>query len=201
MILYGWILFLLVRGGFSIFEVARLEQIPLMLAYGRADLVINSSSWINWWAEKKGVQDQIQEYDFNWPWTRFHFVFMLSKKSNWVEKGLTRTLDEEEKKMKNAGVWHNLLKKYKNPHGFGKPFTSHIDEKYEQKYGFYTDYDNYPIYKPIGVMADWWIDNEFGRVLKKFIAKIGGFWPIAIFPVLYDRGSLVKSRGTKTYTV
>ena len=127
----GWTnAFLKKRDGFNIYEVARLEQIPLMIASGRAEIVINSSSWINWWAEKKGVQDQIQEFDINWPWTRFHFVFMLSRKSTWVEKGLIRALDEEGKKMKKAGIWHNLLKKFKNPHGNGKPFISHLDEKY-----------------------------------------------------------------------
>lgn len=135
-------------GGYMIHDVTRIEQIPLLLALGRCDLTINSSSWINWWAEKQGVQDQIEEYEIDWPWTRFHFVFMVSRKSPWIDKGLIRAMDQEAEKMKASGVWYKILRKYKNPHGFGKPFVSHLDEEYERQQGFYQDYETYPVYQP-----------------------------------------------------
>lgn len=135
-------------GGYTINEVPKLEQIPRILAQGRHDLAINSSTWINWWASKTGVQEKIQEFEIDWPWTRFHFVFMVSRKSPWVEKGLIRALDEEAKKMKESGVWHEILKKYKNPHGSGTPFVSFLDKAYEEKQGFYKTYEQYPIYSP-----------------------------------------------------
>ncbi len=134
--------------GYNIHYVTRVDQLPVMLAAGRAEILINSSSWINWWAARQGVSGQIEEYDINWPWTRFHFVFMLSRKSIWYQKGLVRAFDQEIQKMKESGVWHSILKKYKNPHGLGKPFTSMLDAEYEQKGGFYKDYNSYPVYKP-----------------------------------------------------
>ncbi|MCP4345760.1 MAG: transporter substrate-binding domain-containing protein [Desulfobacterales bacterium] len=145
----GWTAaFMKKPGGYTVYEVATMGQIPLMLANGREDLAINSSTLIHWWSEKQGVQDRIQEFETDWPWTRFHYVFMLSRKSPWAEKGLIRAMDEELKKMKNTRVWHNILSKYTNPHGSGKSFTSFLDQEYEKNGGFYTDYDSYPIYRP-----------------------------------------------------
>lgn len=134
--------------GYTIHNVARVEQVPLLLANGRHDLAINSSSWLNWWAEKQGIEDQLQEIEVGWPWTRFHFVFMVSRKSPWAKKGLIRALDTEIAKMKKTGKWMELLKKYKNPHGYGKAFQSHLDQAYENRHGFYEEYDNYPVYTP-----------------------------------------------------
>ncbi len=145
----GWTAaFMKKPGGYTIHEVSTLGQIPLMLARGREDLAINSSTWTNWWSKKHGVQDKIQEFEIDWPWTRFHFVFMVSRKSSWVEKGLIRAMDEEVKKMKKARDWHRILNKYTNPHGSGKSFTSFLGQEYEKNGGFYIDYDSYPIYKP-----------------------------------------------------
>ncbi len=145
----GWAAaFLKKADGYTINEVPKFERIPIMLAKKRGDLVINSSTWTNWWAEKKGVRDQLVEIDVNWFFTRFHFVPMVSRKSPWVEKGLIRTMDQELLKMKQAGIWQKILAKYKNPHGFGKEFKTHLDAAYLEKGGFYKDYDNYPIYKP-----------------------------------------------------
>ncbi len=145
----GWAnAFMKSQNGYNIRKVARLGQLPTMLAASRCDLIINSSSWINWWAQKKGVQHQIEEHDIDWPMTRFHFVFMVSRKSSWIDKGLIKAMDEEIKKMKKSGAWHKILKKYKNPHGFGKPFISHLDKEYNKKHGFYKDYDSFPIYSP-----------------------------------------------------
>ena len=134
------------KEGYTINRVPRIEQIPAMLAAGREDLSIMSSTWINWWAEKKGISDQIEEHEIDWPMTRFHFVLMLSRKSPWVEQGLIRAMDEELKKMKASGQWQDILRKYKNAHGSGKPFQSHLDDAYLTEKGFYADYDTYPIY-------------------------------------------------------
>ncbi len=145
----GWTkAFIKSRGKYNILEVRSLSQIPLTLAKGRQDLIINSSSWTNWWAEKNGVADQLLEIEIDWPWTRFHFVFMLSRKSPWVEKGLIRAMDRELKKIKDEGLWLEILRKYKNPHGLGKPFKSHLGEQYLSEGGFYEDYEAYPIYQP-----------------------------------------------------
>lgn len=134
------------KEGYTIGKVPRIDQIPSMLAFGREEISIMSSTWMNWWAENKGISDQIEEYEINWPMTRFHFVLMLSRKSPWVEKGLIRAMDEELKKMKASGQWQEILRKYKNAHGFGKPFQSHLDDAYLTAKGFYADYDTYPIY-------------------------------------------------------
>lgn len=135
--------------GYNIQEVAKLEQIPkLLLAEERCDLTINNSAWIRWWAEKKGVMEKIEEIDIDWPNTRAHFVFMVSRKSPWIMKGLIRAMDEELKKMKESGEWLKILKKYKDPHGLGKPFQTHLNEQYLNKNGFYEQYYSYPVYKP-----------------------------------------------------
>lgn len=135
------------KDGFDIHYVPRVEQIPVMLAKGRHDLSVNSTTMINYWAKKNNISDKIEMHRIQWPWTRFHYVFMVSRKSPWVEKGLVRALDEELKKMKQNGEWEKILKKYQNPYGFGEPFTSSLDGAYLIKSGFYEDYDKYPIYK------------------------------------------------------
>ncbi len=142
----GWTASFL-KEGFNIHFVAEIEQIPLMLANGRQDLCVNSATMINYWAKKNNVADQIEMHRIEWPWTRFHYVFMVSRKSPWVQKGLVRALDEELKKMKQSGEWIKILKKYENPHGFGESFVSTLDKAYLTKGGFYKEYDNYPIYK------------------------------------------------------
>ncbi len=145
----GWAAaFLKKEDGYNINEVPKIEKIPILLAAKRGDVAINSSTWTNWWADKTGMKDQLVEIDVNWFFTRFHFVLMVSRKSPWVEKGLIRAMDQELLKMKKAGIWHKILAKYKNPHGFGKEFKTHLDAAYLEKGGFYKDYDNYPIYKP-----------------------------------------------------
>ena len=143
----GWTAaFMKAKGEYSIETVSRIEQIPLMIAQGRCDLVINESSWINWWADKNNVRTKIEEFEIDWEWTRFHFVFMVSRNSAWADKGLIRALDMEVKKMKDSGLWFEILEKYKNPHGIGKPFRSWLDSEYDMAQGFYTDYDSYPVY-------------------------------------------------------
>lgn len=130
--------------GYTIHKVPKLEQLPSMLAAGRHDLVVSSSSWMNWWINKKNLQNQIVEIETDWPNTRIHFVAMLSRKSPWLQTGLLRAIDEEVARMKRTGQWQALLRKYKNPHGFGKPFRSHLDAAYEAQHRFYTEYDQYP---------------------------------------------------------
>ncbi len=144
----GWsAAFLKKTEGYKIHEVSKLEQLPILLAKGRGDILINSSTWINWWAEKQGVSDQLEEHQTDgWPWTRFHFVFMVSRKSPWVQQGLIRAMDEELKKMKDSQIWYQMLRKFRNPHGYGVPFESYLDAAYEQQHGFYSDYESYPIF-------------------------------------------------------
>ncbi len=78
----GWTnAFMKKENGFNIHFVPRLGQIPTMLSKGRADLTINSTTMINWWAKKNNVIDKIEMYSIEWPWTRFHYVAMVSRKS------------------------------------------------------------------------------------------------------------------------
>ena len=123
--------------------MSKLEQLPFLLVKNRADMMINSSNWINWWSKKIGIFDEIVEIENeNIFFSRFHFVFMLSKKSDWVNKGLIRAMDEELKEMKKSGEWQEILKKYEDPHGYGKPFKTQLNtDKY------YLNYEDYPIYK------------------------------------------------------
>lgn len=145
----GWTRsFLKARGNYKIQEVAKIEQIPIMLSLGRGDLTIQPSSWINWWIAKHGLEGQIREYHIDWPFTQFHFVFMVSRKSPWMKKGLLRAMDEELKRMKKNGKWLSILKKYKNPYAFGRPFRMDLNKEYEEKHGFYKEYNLYPIYTP-----------------------------------------------------
>lgn len=128
--------------------VPRLEQIPEMLARGRGDIAIQSTSMMNWWTEKKGLSDQIEMHSVDWRFTRFHYVPMVSRKSPWIEKGLVRAMDRVIRKMKDEGIWQQMLKQFKSPRDLGRPFKTHLDAVFAQKYGFYTNYDNYPIYQP-----------------------------------------------------
>ncbi|MFC1523344.1 substrate-binding periplasmic protein [Thermodesulfobacteriota bacterium] len=145
----GWTAaFMKKEDGYNIHFVSRLEQLPEMVALGRADLTINGSDFMRWWAAKKGVADQIEEHNIEWPWTRFHYVFMVSRKSPWLKKGLVRAFDNEIRKMKESGIWQEILKKYKNPYGLGEPFTTMLDAEYARQGGFYDQYDRYPIYVP-----------------------------------------------------
>lgn len=141
----GWsATFMKEEDGYNIQRVARLEQLPLMITNDRVQMMINSSNWINWWSKKQGVRDKLTEIDCeDIYFTRFHFVFMLSRKSPWVDKGLIRAMDIELQKMKESGEWHEILRKYEDPHGFGKPFTTELNTAH-----YYIDYDNYPIYQP-----------------------------------------------------
>ena len=129
--------------GYKIEETPRMEQNVLKLVAGRGDLIMNSSTSMNWFLRKLGVEDKVREFRIVSPATRFHMTFMVSRKSPWLKKGLIRALDIELKKMKETGEWLKVLKKYNDPYGAGVPFKTLIDTS-----GFYKDYYNYPVYKP-----------------------------------------------------
>ncbi len=124
-------------------QTATIQQLPQVLASGRVDMIINSEKSMDWNIEKLGLAGQIEKVNAELPGTRFHFVAMVSRKSPWAQKGIIRAFDEELKKVKQSGEWIQILKKYKDPHGLGKPFKTQInDSKY------LADYNNYPVYKP-----------------------------------------------------
>ena len=129
--------------GYKIDTAPKMEQVVLKLTEGRGDLTINSSTSVNWFLHKLNLTDKVQEVGFEAPATRFHMTFQLSRKSPWVQKGLIRALDNELKKMKETGEWANILKKYKDPYGSGRPFKSLIDTD-----EYYKEYDSYPVYSP-----------------------------------------------------
>ena len=140
----GWTThFMKESDGYKIDTANTMEQVVKKLSLGRGDVIINSSASVNWFTRKLGLKDDITEVDFVAPGTRFHMVFQLSRKSPWVQKGLIKALDIELKKMKDSGAWLDALKKYKDPHGAGRPFTSMLDTAH-----FYTAYDSYPLYEP-----------------------------------------------------
>lgn len=124
-------------------QVGTMAMVPLMLANGRVDMIINSENWVDWWAEKQGISGQIEKVDTVLPNTRFHFVAMLSRKSPWVDKGILRAFDEELRKMKKTGEWLQILSKYRDPYASGKPFKTQIDDS-----KYLVEYDKYPVYKP-----------------------------------------------------
>jgi ABC-type amino acid transport substrate-binding protein len=129
--------------GYNIKEVPKMEQMVRMLVSNRGDIIINSSTSVNWFIHKLGYKNKIKEISIVAPATRFHMTFMVSRKSPWLEKGLVRALDNELKKMKVSGEWLKVLKKYRNPYGAGVPFKSLIKTD-----DFYSDYYKYLIYKP-----------------------------------------------------
>lgn len=129
--------------GYQIVSAPNMEQLVKMLAVGRGDLTINSSTSMRWFLHKLNLKDQIEEVDMALPGTRFHMTFQVSRKSKWVERGLVKALDNELKKMKDSGEWINVLRKYRDPYASGRPFKSELITD-----GFYTDYANYPSYHP-----------------------------------------------------
>lgn len=129
--------------GYRIDRTPKMEQLVEKLQAGRGDMTINSSTSMNWFLHKLKYSGKVEEIDLVAPGTRFHMTFQVSRKSAWVELGLVKALDLELKKMKDSGEWLKVLKKYKDPYGEGRPFTSLINTD-----EFYQTYDSYPVYKP-----------------------------------------------------
>jgi polar amino acid transport system substrate-binding protein len=140
----GWAdAFLKESEGYSVFRTAKIEKVIEILAVGRADIVINSSTSVNWFLNKMELTEEIEELDLIAPGTRFHMTFQVSRKSPWIKRGLVKALDDELKKMKESGDWLKILKRYKDPYASGRPFKSLIATD-----AFYKDYDSYPSYNP-----------------------------------------------------
>jgi len=141
----GWqAAYMKIEDGYNIAsQVPTMAKVPLMLASGRVDMIINSENWVDWWAEKDGIADQIEKVNTVLPNSRFHFVAMLSRKSAWVDKGILRAFDEELTKLKKSGEWMRILRKYRDPYASGKPFKTQIDDS-----KYLADYDKYPLYRP-----------------------------------------------------
>lgn len=134
--------------GYAIDYVTRFDQIPKLLAAGRYPLCICNASFMRWWGTKLGVMSEMQEIEVDWPNTRAYYVFMVSRKSPWMNKGLVRALDDEIRKMKASGKWAAILKKYRDPHGSGRPFRTDRGGQYSGRGGFYNGYESYPVYRP-----------------------------------------------------
>ena len=122
-------------------------KLSLMLANGRGDMIISSSTLMNYHAIQHGIEGRIAEYNINWPWTRFHQVIQISRKSPWAKNGVIKAIDEVTRKMKKDGVYMKILKKYKSKVAEGYKFESQLDDSYLTKHGFYDDYDAMPDYK------------------------------------------------------
>ncbi|MCP4117643.1 MAG: amino acid ABC transporter substrate-binding protein [Desulfobacteraceae bacterium] len=142
----GWTkVFMKKSDGFTnIHSVADPGVISLMLAKGRGDLVISSSSLMNYHAARHGIREQLAEYDIDWPWTRFHLVIQISRKSPWSQTGVIKAMDEVTRKIKEEGVYLQILKKYKSKIAEGYIFKSQLNDNYLTKHGFYADYDKMP---------------------------------------------------------
>lgn len=139
----GWQLtYMKKEDGYKINLVARIQQIPQTIASDRYDLTLIASPFMNWMLDNLGLTEELEEIENDFPNTKVGTVFMVSRKSPWVNKGLVRALDEELKKMKTNGKWNEILKKYNVPSNTGK---YQVDSNLE----FYKTYDNYPMYKAI----------------------------------------------------
>jgi polar amino acid transport system substrate-binding protein len=146
----GWTkVFMKKSDGFTnLHFVADPGVISLMLVKGRGDLVISSSSLMNYHAERHGIREKLVEYDIDWPWTRFHEVIQISRKSPWAQTGVIKAMDKVAIKIKKEGVYMEILKKYHSKIAKGYIFKSQLDDNYLTKHGFYTEYDNMPSYIP-----------------------------------------------------
>jgi len=122
-------------------------KLSLMLANGRGDMVISSSSLMNYHAAQQGIEEQISEYDINWPWTRFHQVIQISRKSQWAKTGVIKAIDKITRKMKKDGVYMKILKKYKSKVAMGYKFETQLNDSYLTQHKFYDDYDAMQDYK------------------------------------------------------
>lgn len=120
------------------------SRLPLLLVRGRGDLVLSSSALMNYHAKKAGLRDQLRERDLDWPFTRFHQVIQVSRKSPWAKTGLIKALDQATRQMKKDGVYQRILLKYQSPAGSGAPFESDLDAAWLAAQGFYAHYDDLP---------------------------------------------------------
>ena len=128
--------------GFNVELVPKMEQIPQTLLAGRYDMVMAASPIMNRIIYNLKLTNKFEEIDTDFPNTEVETIFMVSKKSPWVEKGLIKALDTELIKMKKSGKWKEILEKYHVP-------SNEIKSKVEPNNFFYKDYDSYPIYKAI----------------------------------------------------
>lgn len=124
-------------------QVPSMKLVPQALVNDRVDMIINSENWVDWWADKLKITNQLEKINVELPNTRYHFVAMVSRKSPWASKGIIRAFDEELKNLKQSGEYTKILKKYRDPYGFGKAFKTQIDDS-----KYLTNYNSYPIYQP-----------------------------------------------------
>ena len=118
--------------------------LSLMLANGRGDVVLTSSTVMNYHARQQGVLDKLQEVDIDWHWTRFHQVIQISRASPWAQTGIIKGLDQATRDMKADGTYLRILRKYGSRVADGYPFVSQLDESYLARHGFYAYYDKLP---------------------------------------------------------
>lgn len=130
------------QGEYRIHQVTSLEQVLRMLALKRGDLTIENPANIRWWAAKAGIDKELVEIPTQLPNTQFHFVFMVSRKSPWLQKGLVKGLDTALGEMKKSGEWARVTKKY------GFPLETASFRSQLQTDQFYGEYQYYPAFDP-----------------------------------------------------
>lgn len=126
------------KDGYKIHRVPRTQLIPGLLASKRGTFTFENAGTFMSWAEDAKVGDVMVEVKTNLPNTKFHYVFIVSRKSPWLAKGLVKGLDQELREMKKSGEWEKIVKKYRFPVESAS-FRSQIPT--EQ---FYVEYEKYP---------------------------------------------------------
>lgn len=130
------------KEGYKIHQVTRIEQLPEMIALKRGDFTIENPGVIKWWARQTGADKKIVEVKTNLPNTKFHYVFIVSRQSPWLAKGLLKGLDAALGEMKKSGEWARVMKQY------GFPLETRDFKSQIQTEQFYLDYDSYPEFTP-----------------------------------------------------
>ena len=128
--------------GYRILETYQADQLPQLLASGRADFCLNDPELIHKAMATSGLTGKITELKVPLPHTRFHYVFIVSRKSPWALKGLVKGLDGALADLKSSGGWAKILKKYDVDLGDENDFPEQIDTG-----PFYDGYSRYPVFQ------------------------------------------------------
>ena len=136
----GWTkTFLVESAGYRIIKTYDVDQIPVVLKADQADFTVSSPETMRWAEVKTHTLDDIAEVAADLPQTRFHYVFIVSRKSPWAARGLVKGLDNALVEIKKSGEWAKAFMKYDAAPADERTFRTGIETKQ-----FYTLYDQYP---------------------------------------------------------
>ena len=131
--------------GFKLQQMARPENIPLMLLNGRAQAsLVNLTLFQRWILDQKLTPTDFEQIELDWPHTQLPRLFMLSRRSAWHEQGLLKAMDGQLRLMKRDGRWQGLVREAFAPYGLGHLAQHHGGLAEQEAAGYYKGYEAYP---------------------------------------------------------